>query len=224
MRGRQSKLLTLVVFCMQLIMPLSLSAKTLKLIDETGLPIPNAVVGVPYLESNPPQIAHNIAVMDQINKQFKPRVLTIQQGQQVAFPNSDDIRHHVYSFSSTKAFEIKLFKGKLSSPITFDKPGIVVLGCNIHDQMIGYIYVTKDEQTYISNLAGEVTIADEASLVTIWHANLSAQNTKRETVDISQLQPFDEDGVLSLVLPLIIPQQDPEEPVKSTSKFKKKFN
>ena len=201
---------------------LNLSAKTLILLDQAGNPVVDAVIGIPAVAGTPNN-AKNIAVMDQIDKQFLPRVLTIQQGQQVAFPNSDDIRHHVYSFSATKPFEIKLFKGAVNAPILFEKSGIVVLGCNIHDQMVGYIYVAQDEQTFISNAQGEVLLPDSANVINVWHANLSTQNTKRESVDIGQL-PSTTNGTVQLRLNLLGQQQESEQSQPSTSKFKKKFN
>jgi hypothetical protein len=65
----------------------------------------------------------------------------LQAGTSVTFPNRDPIMHHVYSFSPAKSFEIKLYSGKAPNAIVFDKPGIVTLGCNVHDWMIGYVLV-----------------------------------------------------------------------------------
>ncbi|KXI28103.1 methylamine utilization protein [Paraglaciecola hydrolytica] len=200
-----------------------LQAKTLKLIDQNNQPIMDAVIAIPQIASAD-KANKEIAVMDQINKQFLPRVLTITAGQLVAFPNSDDIRHHVYSFSATKPFEIKLFKGVVNAPLMFDKPGIVVLGCNIHDQMVGYIYVAQDEKTFISDAQGEVQLPDSASLVNVWHANLSTQNTKRESVDISSLPASAEGGFIQLNLNLVGQTAVTDEAPKTTSKFKSKFN
>jgi plastocyanin len=82
------------------------------------------------------------AIMDQQNMQFVPRVLVIQTGTGVDFPNSDQIQHQVYSFSAPKSFKLSLYAGHKYPPVVFDRPGLVTLGCNIHDGMIGYIYVT----------------------------------------------------------------------------------
>jgi plastocyanin len=82
------------------------------------------------------------AVMDQRNLAFMPRVLVVAVGTGVEFPNNDTVNHQVYSFSAAKRFQLPLYKGQAHSPITFDRPGLVVLGCNIHDVMVGYIYVT----------------------------------------------------------------------------------
>ncbi len=77
--------------------------------------------------------------MDQQGHQFVPHLLVVQAGTEVTFPNSDNVSHHVYSFSPTKPFELPLYKGDVYPPVTFEKAGIVVVGCNIHDSMLGYI-------------------------------------------------------------------------------------
>jgi plastocyanin len=82
------------------------------------------------------------AVMDQSNLTFTPRLLVIATGTSVAFPNSDTVSHQVYSFSPAKRFQLPLYKGQAHPPVIFDRAGLVVLGCNIHDVMVGYIYVT----------------------------------------------------------------------------------
>ena len=81
------------------------------------------------------------AAISQRDKTFIPSVTIVQSGTAIQFPNQDPIRHHVYSFSPAKVFEIKLYAGTPVAPILFDKPGEVVLGCNIHDHMIAWIYV-----------------------------------------------------------------------------------
>jgi plastocyanin len=85
---------------------------------------------------------HAEAIMDQLNMAFVPQVLVVAAGSDVKFPNNDTVSHQVYSFSAAKRFQLPLYKGAVHPPVNFDKPGLVVLGCNIHDQMVGYIYVT----------------------------------------------------------------------------------
>ena len=106
-----------------------------------GQPLDQAVV---YLESADArrQVRPMQGVtMAQQKKQFVPAVLVATVGTEVQFPNLDAVRHHVYSFSPAKKFEIKLYKGKDASPVLFDQPGVVLLGCNIHDNMVGWIVV-----------------------------------------------------------------------------------
>lgn len=111
-------------------------------LDRTSEPVADAAVyAVPQrphpARSNPPPSA----VMDQRDKQFVPHVLVVQAGTRVDFPNNDSVSHHVYSFSPTHPFELPLYKGDPHPPLIFDEPGTVVLGCNIHDGMLGYILV-----------------------------------------------------------------------------------
>jgi plastocyanin len=100
------------------------------------------VTAVPAAVTTGSSPALRSAVMDQKNLAFLPRVLVVAVGTSVQFPNNDSVSHQVYSFSAAKRFQLPLYKGQPHAPITFDRPGIVVLGCNIHDAMVGYIYVT----------------------------------------------------------------------------------
>jgi plastocyanin len=108
--------------------------------DARGKTVRDAVVyAVPEGKTLP--LAKKTAVMDQKNRMFIPHVLPVQSGTAVRFPNSDDIRHHVYSFSPAKTFQLPLYKGTPANPEVFDKAGVVTLGCNIHDQMTAFIIV-----------------------------------------------------------------------------------
>ena len=79
--------------------------------------------------------------MAQRGKQFLPGVLVVPVGTSVHFPNRDSMRHHVYSFSPAKKFELKLYTGTPANPVVFERAGVVTLGCNIHDRMVGWIVV-----------------------------------------------------------------------------------
>jgi plastocyanin len=107
--------------------------------DPLGNPLEDVVVWA--MPKGTPPVRTRTAAVEQRNKAFIPLVSVVQTGTLVNFPNRDEIRHHVYSFSPAKRFEIKLYAGTPVDPIAFDKPGEVVLGCNIHDHMIAYIYV-----------------------------------------------------------------------------------
>ena len=117
-------------------------AATLEVIvkDSRGGPVEDAVAWVMPKAGPAPQRRREAAI-GQKDKTFIPRVTVIQTGTPVQFPNQDPIRHHVYSFSTPKPFEIKLYAGTPVAPIVFDKPGEVVLGCNIHDHMIAFVYI-----------------------------------------------------------------------------------
>lgn len=85
------------------------------------------------------EIAH--ATIDQVNKEFVPLVTVVRTNTEITFPNSDDFRHSIYSFSGAKSFTTKLYSGKQAPPVLFDKPGLVVLGCNIHDMMAAWVVI-----------------------------------------------------------------------------------
>ena len=92
--------------------------------------------------------------MDQRDNQFVPHILVISAGTKVQFPNNDVVSHHVYSFSPAKRFELPLYKGNQYEPAEFAVPGIVVLGCNIHDSMLAYVIVVPTEHYALSDKAG----------------------------------------------------------------------
>ena len=130
--------------------------------------------------------ARPIAIMDQRNLQFAPGVLAIQAGTVVEFPNQDDVRHHVYSFSHPNAFELKLYHGQTGNYEQFDHPGVVVLGCNIHDGMLGYLRVVDSPWFATSDEKGSLTIAAVASgayEMQIWHPDLGMK-MMRQRVDL----------------------------------------
>jgi plastocyanin len=121
--------------------------------------------------------AKRTAVMDQKNRMFVPHVLAIQTGTAVEFPNSDDVRHQVYSFSPAKKFQLPLYTGTPASPIVFDKPGVVNLGCNIHDRMSAYIVAVDTPYFAATGRDGHVTLLNLGSgryVVHIWHPDLKA--------------------------------------------------
>jgi plastocyanin len=99
------------------------------------------------------------AIMDQHDYEFVPHMLVVQAGTSVTFPNSDDVSHHVYSFSEAKTFELALYKGDVYPPVVFDRPGVVVVGCNIHDGMLGYIRVVDTPHFAVTNERGVAVIA-----------------------------------------------------------------
>ena len=111
-------------------------------VDNDGQPVSDVAVyatrtdGRQQIESRA-----GTAVMDQVGKQFVPHLLVVQTGTLVEFPNSDTVAHHVYSFSHPNKFTLPMYKGTAHPPVTFEHSGVVTLGCNIHDHMLGYILV-----------------------------------------------------------------------------------
>ncbi len=155
--------------------------------DRAGRPVTDAVAyAVPRHGKAPPRATAPGArtVMDQRDREFVPHVLAVQTGTPVYFPNSDNIRHHVYSFSPAKTFELPLYQGTPTEPVVFDKPGAVALGCNIHDWMTGYIYVVDTPYFAVTGADGQarLTVPDGDYDLHVWHPRLqdaSADATRR---------------------------------------------
>jgi plastocyanin len=116
--------------------------------------------------------------IEQVDREFVPYVSVVQTGTSVAFPNRDPIMHHVYSFSPAKPFEIKLYSGRSPREITFDRAGVVTLGCNIHDWMVGYVLVVSTPWFAKTDASGHATLRDLPAgryELHAWHPRQRAQ-------------------------------------------------
>lgn len=142
---------------------------TLLFVDADGNPLAGVVLfQVSSAEHSPANPKTHI--MDQVGRQFLPNVLVVAAGDLVSFPNSDSIRHHVYSFSSARSFDIELYGNSETPTLDFPRSGLVVVGCNIHDQMIGYIVVSENGESFLSDNSGQITIAEELNNEEAWFA------------------------------------------------------
>lgn len=145
-------------------------AATILVVDQTGAPLEDAVIEL--VSPNVSSLTTAAGSMTQQGLLFVPYVLAVKAGTAVEFPNKDKTRHHVYSFSESKVFELKLYAGKPEKPVVFDKPGIVVLGCNIHDHMQAYVYVGTSALLAVTNAQGKAEFSKLPSGVAtlkVWH-------------------------------------------------------
>ena len=152
--------------------------------DAQGAPVADAVVYVHapgQLGKTKGQGQATVAVMDQRDKEFVPHVLAVRRGSEVSFPNSDNIQHHLYSFSGVKKFEVPLYKNGARPKVRFDEAGVAPLGCNIHDWMLGYIYVADSPWLGKTGADGRVTLAgvgpDKGEL-RVWHPRLKGEEVR----------------------------------------------
>lgn len=146
-----------------------------------GRPLSGAVVTLEATHA--PSAASGLPgpyVMQQENISFAPHVLIVPVGAAVSFPNHDKVRHHVYSFSKAKKFELKLYGRDQSRSVTFDKPGVVALGCNIHDAMSGYVVVVDTPYAAQTDARGRVSFDVPAgtATLTVWHPSIRAANNR----------------------------------------------
>jgi plastocyanin len=158
--------------------PLAAASLTVRVVDSAGRPVRNAVVTLyPSGGAGRAPKAGGHYVVSQQNLQFHPFLTIVPVGADISFPNLDNTKHHVYSFSPAKRFELKLFAKDQSRTVHFDKPGVVALGCNIHDQMSAFIVITDSAWTARTNAQGIAGFADAPNAtgrVTVWHPYLRA--------------------------------------------------
>jgi plastocyanin len=137
-----------------------------------GKPLADAVVTLPADPDSPkPGFPWKLEVA-QKDKQFIPFVLVVPVGAAVAFPNLDRFRHHVYSFSKGNKFELQLYGKEDKRSVTFKTVGTAAIGCNIHDQMVGFVRVVDTPYAAKSDAAGvaEIKGAPEGETrFSVWH-------------------------------------------------------
>lgn len=162
--------------------PLTLASESLfvKVSNQSGDPVEHVVISAfaqntGHQHSIPP---NKITVIDQVDREFINHVTPIQVGTAIDFPNHDQIRHHVYSFSPAKNFEIPLYKGSPANPILFEKAGVVSLGCNIHDWMSAYIVVIDTPYFTTTDANGQATLELPSGEYEIryWHPNIDGKS------------------------------------------------
>jgi plastocyanin len=166
--------------------------------DGAGKPVQDAVVyAIAPSGVRPATTRAGRAIIDQQDKEFVPHVKPVQTGTPVWFPNKDDIRHHVYSFSPAKKFELPLYTGTPAAPVLFDKPGVVVFGCNIHDWMLGYVFVLETPWFAVTGADGAVQLKDlppGAYEVRVWHPRMpetGAPPSRRVTLAAGKTEPVE---------------------------------
>lgn len=138
--------------------------------DQQGKPLEDAVVEL--LDPANIKFAQKKAEVKQQDLTFIPFVSAYQTGTAVDFPNMDKTRHHVYSFSAAKVFELKLYANKPEAPVVFDQAGIIALGCNIHDYMQAYIYIGDSQFIQVADEKGVVNftdLPDGSYQLKLWH-------------------------------------------------------
>ena len=153
----------------------SAASADLSLAQNDGAPLGGAVLAAIPVDGRalPPAAT---AVMDQRERKFVPQILPVQTGSTVRFPNSDSVSHHVYSFSAAKRFALYLTKGKPGKDVVFEQPGVVILGCNLHDWMLGYILVLDTPYFAQTDSAGRATLANLPPgryRLRVWHPRIA---------------------------------------------------
>jgi plastocyanin len=149
---------------------------TVVVVDGGGKPVSNAVVMIDLPSGTAVAPADSYRIT-QKNLTFQPFVLVIPVGSTVDFSNLDPVRHHVYSFSAAKKFDLKLFGKGESRAVRFDQPGVVAVGCNIHDSMQAFIQVVETRLAVRTGPDGKASLRGAPAgvhIVRIWHPMMRA--------------------------------------------------
>lgn len=198
--------------CCMLPASLLASEVQIRVLDQQGLPLSDAVAELQQTQSKQKPSSNAAATQAEVAQKdltFVPFVSAVQKGTQVEFPNQDKTRHHVYSFSPAKVFELKLYAGKPEAPVLFDKAGVVALGCNIHDYMQAFVYVGDSPYLAVSNNDGLVQLTgvpDGQYQLKVWHP---WQDADQPTVALA----LPAAGVIDIKLP-VTRQEKPQKPKK----------
>jgi plastocyanin len=165
--------------CLLLVLPASAlvhaAGVSVQVNDTAGQPLADAVVLLDPAAGKLPVKPMPQVEISQARRQFVPRVTVVTVGTPVNFPNFDTVRHHVYSFSPVKTFELKLYAGVPSMPVVFDKPGAAALGCNIHDRMAAWVVVVDTPFHARTDASGRVQIDGVPAgsyRLRAWHAGV----------------------------------------------------
>lgn len=214
---RPIQLLYAAICNLALVCNLHAASLVLSLTDQDNNPVTDAVVYVQTIDGKPLTSTPQSVQVDQVNEMFVPHVRATTVGSTVSFPNSDHIRHHIYSFSEAKSFEVPLYIGQPAAPTLFDKAGLVTLGCNIHDHMLGYILILatpyfaeiRDGQGFIDKLpAGELAVE-------IWHPRLANEEVIHRTLSVGA----DDEQRLTLQVDLRPERMVRRAPKRSSSRY-----
>ena len=147
--------------------------------DDHGKPVSDAVARVlpadaATIDRAAPSAPRTLFI-DQRNEQFIPYVAVFRPGDRVVFRNSDVTRHHVYSFSPTKTFEMVVNPGEVATPLLLDRAGIVAVGCNIHDHMRTWLFVSDTPRIAVTGSNGVaqfIGLPAGRYRVVVWHPQL----------------------------------------------------
>lgn len=195
----------------------------IEILTTKGKPLANAAILLNTPQTPTITVNDKQAIVDQVDKQFTPTVSAITPGTDVVFPNSDNIRHHVYSFSEAKNFELKLYSDKEQPIVNFDKEGIVTMGCNIHDQMVAYVVVSDEYRIVVTNEQGlaEITFSEGETpeQVTVWHYWMGDKLSQAQKVTLAQ-----NSDRLSAQVQVSPPQKEEKELSRLEQRFNRKGN
>ncbi|WP_289027838.1 methylamine utilization protein [uncultured Paraglaciecola sp.] len=187
-------------------------------LSKDDMAVANVVVALTPKVEKEYTAPEELAIMDQVDTQFLPHILIVQQDARVIFPNSDSIKHHVYSFSTAKTFELQLYKDLRAEPLLFSNTGIVELGCNIHDWMLGYIFVADTPYFAKTDAHGKVIldVPEGEYVVKVWNPRFQE---KDEVLALNMTVPTEGSMVVKLNNDLLPDLSDYEQSADEFSDY-----
>jgi plastocyanin len=183
-----------------------------QVVDSAGKPVPDAVL---YAEGDGQTLPKPLkpGEISQKGLKFIPLVSVIQTGSKVFFPNNDKVRHHIYSFSPAHRFDQKLYSGTTAEPQLFDKAGVVVLGCNIHDKMLAYVRVVDTPYFAKTDASGTATIDIPGGgkfVLKAWHPDMVASQPAEQAIVV---KAGEAPAAASFKMPIKAPAADADSAV-----------
>jgi plastocyanin len=166
----------LVLVLASALFPVRAATVDVEALGSDGKPLVDTVVFLESREAKAAARPSSGVEVEQAARRFTRRVTVVPVGTEVLFPNRDKVRHHVYSFSPVRPFELKLYSGTPSNPVLFDKPGIAVLGCNIHDNMVAWVVVVETPYFAVVDARGAVRLENVppgSYRLRSWHPGLA---------------------------------------------------
>ena len=162
--------------------------QSISVVDVDGKLLSNIIIELQGVNVSPSkesqeELRSQTSSIEQRDQQFVPHISIIRAGTELVFPNTDTVGHHVYSFSPAKTFEVTLEQQVTSKPILFDTAGIVELGCNIHDWMLAYVYVSDADFFAQTDESGRAVFELESGTynVSLWHPRLTQTDMAKTT-------------------------------------------
>ncbi len=178
--------------------------------SSVGKPIEDAALVLEPVSAVPGKKRRTVTI-EQRDREFIPYVTVVETGTLIEFPNRDAFKHHIYSFSPAKLFEIKLYAGKPMVPVLFDKPGEIALGCNIHDWMEAYVLVVNSPHYGKTDADGLTTIREVPAgqyRLRLWHPRQKAQAPLRD-IEITGVPASVKLDLVADVLPRVAKPKPP---------------
>ena len=153
--------------------------------------------------------------IDQQNKTFSPHVLVVPIGSFVDFPNLDPIFHNVFSLFDGRRFDLGLYEAGTSRGVSFTRPGVCYVFCNIHPEMSAVVVAVDSPYYAQSGAAGTIVLSDVPPgryRMSVWHERFKPEDPSEYPKEIVVAAP-------ATTLPVVRLVEANRVPAPHTNKF-----